>query len=163
MQSDIYYVNAAVSKGEHIQTLFSSLDPTWHKNVRRALNPFFTVTTVSTYESIVEGTIKVFTRELETRFVNDHGIEGIIDFPSWLSFFTFDVISDLTWSEPYGLITHGEDILGMISWVAKFLQYGFVVSLPCVLAFYFSPRPHTYPCRWVKCPRWICFSGITLF
>lgn len=128
LQSDIYYVNAAVSQGEHVQTLFSSLDRTWHKNVRRALNPFFTVTTVSTYEPVVERTIEVLTKELDNRFVNHHGIQGTIDFPSWLSFFTFDVISDLTWSKPYGFITRGEDILGMIGWVANFLQYGFVVS-----------------------------------
>lgn len=127
-KSDIYFVNAAVSKGEHIQTLFSSLDPTWHKNVRKALNPFFTLTTVSTYESVVESNIEVFITELENRFVNHHGTEGIVDFPIWLSFFTFDVISDMTWSKPYGFISRGEDILGMIGWVANFLQYGFVVS-----------------------------------
>lgn len=147
-KSDIYFVNAAVSKGEHIQTLFSSLDPTWHKNVRKALNPFFTLTTVSTYELVVERNIEVFITELESRFVNKHSTEGIIDFPSWLSFFTFDVISDMTWSKPYGFIVRGEDILGMIGWVSNFLQYGFVVSfIMCSCALYYSPSSQTYPHR----------------
>ena len=141
LKSDMYFVNASVSKGEHIQTLFSSLDPTWHKNVRKALNPFFTLTTISSDESVVERNIEVFITELENRFVNKHGTEGIIDFPSWLSFFTFDVISDMTWSKPYGFVSSGEDILGMIGWVSSFLQYGFIVSfIICPYALYFSPR-----------------------
>lgn len=76
----------------------------------------------------MEKNIGVFTTELDNRFVDKHGTEGVIDFPSWLSYFTFDVISDLTWSKPYGFILRGEDILGMIGWVSNFLQYGFVVS-----------------------------------
>ena len=66
--------------------------------------------------------------ELEKRFANKQGTEGSVDFPSWLLFFTFDVISDLTWGESYGFIPSGEDVLGIIEWNRKFLQYGFIVS-----------------------------------
>ena len=76
----------------------------------------------------MERNIEAFATELENRFVNKHGTEGIIDFPSWLAFFTFDVISDMTWSKPYGFVPNGEDILGMIGWVSNFVKYGFIVS-----------------------------------
>lgn len=72
--------------------------------------------------------MEVFMAELEKRFVNKQGPGSIVDFPRWLSFFTFDVISDLTWGKPYDFISSGEDVLGMIGWVEKFLQYGFIVS-----------------------------------
>ena len=123
----------SVSKGECVQTLFSSIDPIWHKNVRRAMNSFFTLTAVLTYEPVVERTIKVFAAELDSRFVNKHGSEGTIDFSAWLSFFAFDVISDLTWSKPYDFISRGEDDLGIIGWVSNFLEYGFLVSISYIL------------------------------
>ena len=59
-KSDFYFVNAAVSKGKCAHTLFSSTDPTWHKNVRKAMNAFFTRTAVLSYETFVERTIQVF-------------------------------------------------------------------------------------------------------
>ena len=127
-KSDYYFVNAAVSKGECAHTLFSSTDPTWHKNVRRAMNPFFTRTAVFSYEPFIERTIQAFTTELDHRFVDKGGSQGVIDFHTWLPFFTFDVISDLTYSQRHGFISRAEDVYGIIGWVAKFLQYGSVVS-----------------------------------
>lgn len=72
--------------------------------------------------------------EMDNRFVNKDGDEDIIDFHKWLSYFTFDVISDLTYSKRHGFISDGEDVYGIIGWVAKFLNYGFVVSLAYVFA-----------------------------
>ena len=134
-KSDYYFVNAAVSKGECAHTLFSSTDPTWHKNVRRAMNPFFTQTAVSSYEPFIERTIQVFITELDLRFVDKDGSQGVIDFHTWLSFFTFDAISDLTYSQRHGFISRAEDVHGIIGWVAKFVQYSFVVSLFLVSVF----------------------------
>ena len=134
LKSDVYFVNASVAKGEYAHTLFSSTDPIWHKNVRRATNNFFTQSAVLAYEPFVERTIQTFVTELDNRFVDkhEHGPEGIIDFHTWLSFFTFDVISDLTYSERHGFISRGEDVYGIIGWVAAHLKYGFIVSFfPC--------------------------------
>ena len=132
-KSDLYFVNAAVSKGHIAHTLFSSTNPTWHKNVRKAMNPFFTRTSVLTYESFVERTIEVFITEINNQFEDKQGTEGIIDFHEWLSYFTFDTISDLTYSERHGFISRGEDVHGIIGWVVSFVRYGFIVSLYALL------------------------------
>ena len=118
LKSEVYSVNAAVSKGEIAPTLFSSTDRTWHKNVRRAMNPFFNQTTGMTYEPFVERTIEVFTTELNNRFVKNKGRDGIIEFPTWLSYFKFDIISDLSYSKRHGLLSHVEDMYGIHGWVA---------------------------------------------
>ena len=133
LKSDVYFVNMGVSKGELLPTLFSSTDPTYHKNVRRVLNPFFTQASVLTYEPSVESTIEDFTTELDIRFVNKGGTEGSIDFHTWLSYYAFDSISKLTYSEPHGFISRAEDMHGIISWVANFLKYGFIVSVIFVI------------------------------
>lgn len=137
LKSGLYTVNAPVSRGEWAHTLFSSPDPTWHKNVRRAMNPIFTQTAVATYEPLVEMTIETFLGELETRFAGRHGTasEISIDAFTWLSYFTYDVMSDLTYSKRHGFITRGEDVHGIIGWVEKFLAYGFVVSDSAALCF----------------------------
>ncbi|KAM0804317.1 cytochrome P450 oxidoreductase [Usnea florida] len=127
-KSDLYFVNAPVSKGKYAHTLFSSTDPTWHKNVRRAMNPFFTRTAVLTYEPFVERTIQAFLTEIDHRFADKGGSRGVIDFHNWLSFFTFDVISDLTYSKRHGFISQAKDMYGIIAWVANFVQYSFVAG-----------------------------------
>ena len=93
------------------------------------MNTFFTQTAVLTYEPFEEGTIDVFLAEMDNRFVNSHdSAESIMDFPTWLSFFTFDVISNLTYSKRHGFITRGEDVYGIKGWVIKFIKYDFFVS-----------------------------------
>ena len=93
LKSDVYFVNMGVAKGELAPTLFSSTDNTYHKNVRKAMNPFFTQTTVASYEPFVEQTIGVFTEKLDDRFVDKDGVEGSIDVHTSLSYYTFDSIS----------------------------------------------------------------------
>ena len=160
-KSDMYFVNAPVSKGKCAHTLFSSTDPTWHKNVRRAMNPFFTRTAVSSYEPFVERTIQAFLTEIDHRFADKGGSQGVIDFHTWLSFFTFDVISDLTYSKRHGFISQAKDMYGIIAWVANFVQYSFVVSLFLVLVFLSLSGSYLY--RQVKYPGWIYSLGIILF
>ncbi len=127
-KSDFYTISAAVTKGKSTPTLFSSTDAKWHKNVRKAVNPFFTQTTVLTYETFVERTIEIFITEMDRRFAGKDGTEGAIDLHTWLSYFAFDVMSDLTYSKHHGFVSRGEDVHGIVGWVGKFLEYGWVVS-----------------------------------
>lgn len=160
-KSEVYSVNASVARGRSAHTLFSSTDPTWHRHVRRAMNNFFTQTAVLAYEPFVERTIEVFVTEMDNRFVNKHGIEGNIDFHTWMSYFTFDVISDLTYSKRHGFISRGEDVYGIIGWVADFLSYGFVVGqMPLVDIF----LRHNPVLLWLERQGWYAgntFPGVT--
>ena len=103
------------------------------------MNPFFNQNTVTTYEPLMETTIETFFAELEHRFANKDGEEGCIDVFTWMTYFTFDVMSDLTYSQRHGFITRGEDVHGIVGWVEKFLAYGFWVGL-LLLAFLYSDK-----------------------
>ena len=138
-KSGLYAPSAPVSRGEWAHTLFSSPDQTWHRNVRRAMNPFFSQTTVTTYEPLVESTVEPFLAELENRFANKDGDEGCVDVFTWMTYFTFDVMSDMTYSQRHGFIARGEDVYGIIGWVEKFLAYGFWVS-PVLFSFLHCAR-----------------------
>ena len=81
-----------------------------------------------TYEAFVERTIELFITKMDNSFVDEPGVQGIIDVPTWLTYFTFDVMSDLTYSKHHGFISRGEDMYGIINWVETFLYYGYIVS-----------------------------------
>ncbi len=92
------------------------------------MNAFFTQTAVLNYEPLIENTVDVFLKELEHRFVKDDGHEASLDVFTWISYFTFDVMSELTYSKRHGFIARSEDVHGIMGWVEKFLSYGNIVS-----------------------------------
>ena len=80
------------------------------------------------YENLVETTIRVFLKEMDKRFAGKPGVEGMIDFHTWLLYFAFDVMGDLTYSARHGFIESGKDVNNIITYVKNFLSYGFIVS-----------------------------------
>ena len=114
--------------GHYAYTLFSSIDASWHHNLRKSINWIFTPTSVASYEYIVDKTLKFFVREINERFADKNGSDGTIDLSKWFLYFTFDVMGDLTFSRRYGFLRSGRDVDGIISSVQKFLSYGFFVS-----------------------------------
>ena len=67
-RSSFYPVFAAVSGGQWVHTLFSTLDDTWYKNTRRAMSGAFMQSTVITFELLMDLTIRYFLIELKSRF-----------------------------------------------------------------------------------------------
>ncbi len=134
-----------MARGKWAHTLFSSADQTWHRNVRRAMSGFFTTTTVATFEPLTDSTIEVFLDELETRFgpKDAGGLGKPFEALKWLSYFAFDVMSDMTYSQRHGFVKKGKDVSGIIGWVEKFLDYGFVVRKPALLVFPLARHTHS--------------------
>lgn len=128
-KSDYYPVNAAVGKGQVAHTLFSNPDQTWHNNLRRSIGASFTSNSAVKYEPLIESTISAFLKELDERFAGKADGDGILDFHTWLLYFTFDVMGDLTYSVRHGFLEQGKDMHGIIAYVKAFLSYGFIVGL----------------------------------
>lgn len=101
------------------------------------------------YEHLVDTTIEVYLKELSRRFANKPGNQGLIDLHTWLLYFSFDVIDDLTYGARHGFIESSSDIAGIIRYVKTFLNYGFVVrsSKPAVT----STVLILDTARWAKC------------
>ena len=127
-QSEYYPVNAATANGRYVYTLFSSIDEIWHGNLRKSINWIFTPSAAASYEPIVDNTLRLFLQEINRRFADRDGPDGVIDFSQWFLYFTFDVMGDLTYSRRYGFLESGRDVDGIISYVQNFLSYGFFVS-----------------------------------
>ena len=116
-----------MSKGRLVHTLFSNPDQTWHNNLRRSIGAIFTVNSAANYEPLIDSTILAFLKELDKRFAAKKGRDGVFDFHTWLSFFTFDVVSDLTYSARHGFLEQGKDMFGIIAYVKSFTTFGYIV------------------------------------
>ena len=79
------------------------------------------------YEHLVDSTIEVYLQELNRRFVDKAGTQGVIDLHTWLLYFSFDVIGELTYGARHGFIESSSDVAGIIHYVKTFLNYGFIV------------------------------------
>ena len=128
MQSPFYGVAANVSKGQAVPSLFSLRDEDYHARLRRAVNSIFALSTLVQYEPFVNDIVRLFLEQMDARFADKSGPEGIIDFPLWLQFYAFDVVGELTYSSKHGFLETGKDIDGMIAFITKFMGYVAVVS-----------------------------------
>lgn len=96
----------------------------------------YALSSLLTFEPLVDSTILAFLGELEGRFVRglagddreERGEKGICDFGTWLQYFAFDVIGELTFSKRLGFLDRGEDVDGIIGSVERNLNYFAVVS-----------------------------------
>ena len=86
------------------------------------------MSTLVQFEPLVDSTTLAFLDELEKRFADRVGPEGICDFSTWLQFYAFDVIGELTFSKRLGFVERGEDVDGIIKNLEWLLSYAAIVS-----------------------------------
>ena len=152
-----YYVAAATVNGRVAPSLFSSLDVAWHDNLRRAIQPAFNLSTLVQYEPFVNNVIITFIQLLDSKFAGKDGPEGVIDLPTWMQWYAFDVIGEITYGQAVGFLETASDVNNIIEETRDFLAYlqafgqiewadGLLVKNPVLLWLnrrgYFNGRPN---------------------
>ncbi len=127
-QSDFYKVGQGVSKGVAVPNIFSTTDRIYHGKLRRSVANAFALSTLVQYEPYVTDTVATFLSQLDKRYANKPGPEGICDMSEWAKYFALDVVSALTLGAPYGLLDAGCDHVGIIKARTDFLRYLTIVS-----------------------------------
>ncbi|KAE9372699.1 pisatin demethylase [Stipitochalara longipes BDJ] len=128
IKSDMYPVQQTVSHGKILSNLFSSTDEVYHARLRRAVASSYSMSTIVKFEPLVTSTVTAFIEALEKRFADRSDDLGVCDFGTWLHFFAFDVIGEITWSKRLGFVEQGVDIEGIIHKVDKAFAYFAVVG-----------------------------------
>lgn len=126
----MYPVQQAVAHGKALPNLFSATDEVYHARLRRAVATSYSMTNIVQFELLVNSTITAFTDILQKRFTNNGEVSTTCDFGTWLHFFAFDVIGEITWSKRLGFVDQGVDIEGIIHNVDKAFAYFAVVGYP---------------------------------
>ncbi|CAK4033845.1 Pisatin demethylase [Lecanosticta acicola] len=119
-KSDFYPIQSAVSRGERLQSLFSTKNEDYHAKYRRCVSNAFSMSSLVGYEPLVDSTIDAFIEQTRRRYC-DQG--RTCQFSKWLQFFAFDVIGELTWSKRLGFVERDEDVENIVEFVEGFLTY----------------------------------------
>jgi cytochrome P450 len=95
VKSEFYPVQQTIVKGRRLLTLFTSTDEKFHAKLRRAVSSAYAMSTLVQFEPLVDSTTSAFLAQLETRFADREGSDGVCDFGAWLQYYAFDVIGKL--------------------------------------------------------------------
>lgn len=110
--------------------MFNTINDRYHTKLRRAVSNAYAMSTLVTFEPFVDSTIKAFIKQLQVRYADRPGDSGICDFGTWLQYYAFDVIGELTYSKRLGFVDNGVDVDHIIRDLEHFLNYASVVSNP---------------------------------
>lgn len=74
------------------------------------------------YEPFVDNTTRLFLEQTERLFAATPKA-NICDFTTWLQFYAFDVIGEITYSKRHGFLEKNEDVEGIVSYLGKLFLY----------------------------------------
>lgn len=77
-----------------------------HRRLRRLMAPAFSDKSLQAQEPVLHHYIDMFITQLRARCTGDAG--GVVDIGKWFNFTTFDLIGDLSFGQPFGLLQDGE-------------------------------------------------------
>jgi cytochrome P450 len=112
-----------------LTTLFTTRDEAFHSKLRRSINNAYTMSSLVQFEPLVDSTITELVTQMHSRYANQSGDTGLVDFGAWLQYFAFDVICELTYSKRIGFVERGADVEDILADLQKFVNYSAVVRL----------------------------------
>jgi cytochrome P450 len=118
-------VQTAISKGRPLKSMFSTTDEAYHARYRRCVNSAFAMSSLQSYEPLVNSTLEKFLSQTQKLFVD---AEKTCDFGTWLQYFAFDVVGEITWSQRLGFTDRNEDLQGIIKSAGSFIEYAAIVG-----------------------------------
>jgi cytochrome P450 len=125
IKSDFYIVQQAISNGHRLPSLFSTTDENFHAQLRRCVNSAFSMTTMVQYEPMVDSTTELFLSQTEELYAKTG---KTCDFSTWLQFYAFDVIGEMTYSKRHGFVEEDKDIDGIVGYLGSLFSYVAPVS-----------------------------------
>ncbi|KAM5343359.1 hypothetical protein ACJ41O_011896 [Fusarium nematophilum] len=123
--SGFYAVQQQLVNGVAKETLFTTLNESWHARIKRPVANAYSMTTLTDYEPLVDRTIEDLFLQLDQRYCST-GMQCPIF--EWLQFYTFDVIGELTCSKSFGFVTDGRDVGGIIDSLNKTMDYNAIIG-----------------------------------
>lgn len=141
-QSDFYHVILPMSKGKVLPGVFATQDENMHRMLKKPIASTYSMTNLVSFESFVDSTIHCFFEQLDKRFVETG---ETCDWGTWLQYFAFDVVGEITFSKRLGFLEAGEDVDGIMGDIWHWFEYVAVVrecrplSIPH-LTFMFADR-----------------------
>ncbi|KAI1080452.1 cytochrome P450 [Whalleya microplaca] len=148
IKSDYYSVIPPMRKGITLPTMFAVQNEAVHRMLKRPIASVYSMSNLVSFEPLVDRTIGVFRQELDRRFV----LPGeACDLGTWLQYFAFDVVGEITFSKRLGFLEEGRDVEGIMAGIWRWFQYVAVVGqMPWLDSLWFKNKvvSHLRPTKW---------------
>ncbi|KAJ5590692.1 hypothetical protein N7450_004664 [Penicillium hetheringtonii] len=118
-KTDFYKVQQQLAKGKPTPTLFTTTNEDFHAAIKRPIAAAYSMSTLTEFEPFVDKTIHTFFKRMDD-FVENR---ETCDIATWLQYYAFDVIGELTFSKSLGFLERGSDVDGIIVALEAMLDY----------------------------------------
>jgi hypothetical protein len=126
IQSDFYRVLTFSAGGKLVRTIFSTQDGHQHRTLRKPIANLYSMSYIASHEKLVDQTMAHFFRRLDELFVDT---DGVCDFGTWIQYFAWDVIGNLTFSKPLGFLERGGDVENITASIVTFFGINAMVCM----------------------------------
>jgi cytochrome P450 len=109
-KTGFYPLQAATWKKKPAMNLFSARDPEYHRIKRRKVASVYTLKYLLQSEQAIDSCSKLLVDRLHTFASNNEPV----DLGSWLQYYAFDVVGELTFARKLGFLEQGLDIDGIM-------------------------------------------------
>lgn len=129
MQSRFYNALRARNKGRPATSIFAVRDEAIHTSMKRPLAGMYSLSSLTSYEPLVDSTIHLFMDRLEQEYDGGRAVGKSCNMADWLQFYAFDVILNLTFSNTIGFLEQGKDVDGFMQALDANMNEGAPVSV----------------------------------
>ncbi|KAH8812705.1 cytochrome P450 [Xylogone sp. PMI_703] len=105
LKSDFYDAFVSIQRG-----LFNTRDRAEHTRKRKTVSHTFSAKSVAQFETYMHQNLDIFVRQWDSLSTNAHGGFAKIDCLNWFNYLAFDMIGDLAFGAPFGMLEKGRDI-----------------------------------------------------
>jgi benzoate 4-monooxygenase len=90
--------------------LFNTRDRAEHTRKRKTISHTFSTKSIGQFETYMHSNLELFVRQWDTMANNAHGQYAKLDCLHWFNYLAFDIIGDLAFGQPFGMLEKGKDI-----------------------------------------------------
>ncbi|KAH8593712.1 cytochrome P450 [Bisporella sp. PMI_857] len=105
LKSDFYDAFVSIQRG-----LFNTRDRAEHTRKRKTISHTFSAKSIGQFETYMNQNLELFVRQWDTLSDNSHGQFAKLDCLHWFNYLAFDIIGDLAFGQPFGMLEKGKDI-----------------------------------------------------
>ncbi|TGO12812.1 hypothetical protein BTUL_0082g00580 [Botrytis tulipae] len=105
LKSEYYDAFVSIQRG-----LFNTRDRAEHTRKRKTVSHTFSTKSIGQFEQYMHGNLDLFVNRWDALSDNAHGQFAKIDCLHWFNYLAFDIIGDLAFGAPFGMLEKGKDI-----------------------------------------------------
>ncbi|KEF51439.1 uncharacterized protein A1O9_12588 [Exophiala aquamarina CBS 119918] len=106
-----------IINGKRVPSPVFMQDEALHAKVKRPIAPAYQLSKLVEFEPSIDSTTAAFFTRLDSIAARPEAQP--LDFGTWIQYFSFDVIGELTFSRRLGFVKHGRDVEGVIASIAQ--------------------------------------------